>query len=364
MTDIALFIPSLGGGGAEKMMVKLANYFVDQGLEVDLILVRKSGVYLDTVHEQVNIIDLKSTRTLTSLPNLVLYLRKNQPKAILSALSHANIICIIAKKISRTKCVTVLSQRNIASNQLNTNIKNFFSLKLLTWAYNSSDAIVAISEGVKEDLVAKLGINRNLVHTIYNPAYPSDVNIDNLIKPLHPFFHLQDKPQIIIAVGRLEPVKDFATLIKAYSLIYNKINTRLIILGQGSELNYLIELTEKLNLSDFVSFPGFVEEPYSFMKYSDLFVSTSKSEGFGNVVVEAMACGTPVVATDCPSGPAEILEGGLWGSLVPIGDFEKLADTILQSLSMDCKPNVTERARQFSIDKIASQYYQLLSMTL
>lgn len=356
--DIAFFIPSMNGGGAEKMMLALANHYALAGKTVDLVLVNKEGQYLQHVSSLVRVVDLKSHRTLASLPRLVRYLKEEKPMTMLSALTHANIAAVLARKLSGEDFRLVVSQRSLVARQRN--IKRFVYNKVVGWFYNSSDGVVAISEGVKEDMVEALSVRRELIHTIYNPAY-SEVNVERSREEAgHPYFNSENKCPVVLAVGRLVEVKGFDSLIRAFSLVRKNTDVRLIILGEGPLRKKLQGLIDSLDLNEVVSMPGFVENPYSYMKNADLFVLASLSEGFGNVLVEAMACGTPVVSTNCPTGPAEILEGGKWGRLVPVNNSEKLANAIFDSLQEKNRPRVEVRAKDFAIGPIAEAYLSVL----
>lgn len=360
MTDIAFFIPSLHGGGAEKMVLALANHYASKGMSVDLVLVKREGVYLDKVNDKVRVIHLESSRVFTSILRLSKYLRRSKPRSILSALAHANIACILAKKISGMDCRVVVSQRNMSSLSSLKGLKGHVFKRLTRWAYNSSDAVVAISTGVKDDMVYNLGVSSGLITPIYNPAYSSEVVEKSKAEVVHDYFNLGAGHKVVLAVGRLTEIKDFTTLIKALPLVRKELDARLIILGEGPLRADLECLVSDLNLEPYVSLPGFYENPYAFMRKADLLVMSSISEGFGNVLVEAMSCDTPVVSTNCPTGPAEILEQGKWGDLVPVGDHEAMAIAIMNTLKRPVHPDVSERAREFSIDSIAQKYLHVL----
>lgn len=354
---IAFFIPSLNGGGAERMMVNKANYLSQQGYLVDLILIRKEGPYLPLVDPQVNIIDLKSSRAATSIFKLISYFKKDTPDVILSALTHINILTVIAKVFSRKNIKVVVSQRNMYSPKLGRGVLNKLMHALAICCYKKADAVIAISDGVKESLVNSLNMKPDSINTIYNPAYSLESVELSYEKPSHYWFSLGTP--VILSVARLEEVKDFSTLIKAFALLRKEINAKLIILGEGSERGKLESLINKMELQNDVDLVGFVDNPHAYMRAADLFVLSSKREGFGNVIVEAMACGTPVVSTNC-SGPKEVLEDGKWGRLVPVSDISALADAMKESLKHPSSVDVTERAKAFSVEKIAQEYLAVL----
>lgn len=362
-TDIAIYLPSFRGGGAERIMVTLANEISKQH-SVDLVMVSSAGPFLSEVSPRVRLIDLKSKRVSSSLPALIRYLRKENPKAMLSALNHANIIAIIAKKLSRCDTRLFVSEHNNLS--LSKKRKETWRTKvvylLMKRLYPLANGIVAVSEGVRDDLITMFKTPSEKTSAIYNPIVTPKLLEMSRESIMHPWFR-EGEPPVIIGVGRLTPQKDFATLVKAFAVARAKKDCRLIVLGEGELKDDLKMLAEQLNIAESVQFPGFAKNPYAWMARSDLFVMSSAWEGFGNVLVEAMACGTAVISTDCPSGPSEILENGKWGRLVPVGDPGSMANAILETLSNPVMPaeELIRRARDFDSQKIAVQYMKLLA---
>lgn len=359
---IALFLPSLRGGGAERVMVNLARGFARWGIQVDLVLARAEGPYLSHVPREVRLVDLHATRVLASLPGLVRYLRSECPKALLSALHHANVVALWARKLARVPTRVVVSVHSNPS-QATANSKNLRARLMPLWAwryYSWAHAVVAVSRGVAEDLVRLTGLPRNKVRVIYNPVVTPELFEKAEESLSHPWF-AAGEPPVVLGVGRLTAAKDYPTLIRAFALIRKEVLARLMILGEGEERSKLEALVRDLNLEDDVALPGFVENPYKYMKRARVFVLSSAWEGFGNVLVEAMALGTPVVATDCASGPAEILEDGKWGRLVPVGDEKALAQAIVGAITEE-RGRATERARCFALGEIVEQYAEVLGI--
>lgn len=358
---IAVFLPSLSGGGAERVMVTLVNGFASRGIQVDLVLAKAEGPYLKNVVSGVRIVDLNASRILFSLPRLIRYLRNERPIAMLSGLSHANVIALMAKRLSWVNTRYIVSEHNTVSLSLPDRKSRFGRLipRLVRWTYPWADGVVAVSEGVANDLAATMSFMRERMDVIYNPIDANTIQqLTN--QPLeHPWF-LHGEPPVIIGVGRLVKAKNFAVLIKAFAQVRKTQPAHLVILGDGELRSDLEALTVELDLSEEVAMPGFVENPYSWMRNSAVFVLSSAWEGFGNVLVEAMACGIPVVSTDCPNGPAEILEDGLWGRLVPMDDKDALANAILQTLSEPKHPDVVLRASDFSVEKALDEYLKVL----
>jgi glycosyltransferase involved in cell wall biosynthesis len=362
---IALFLPSLRGGGAEKVMVNLALGFVEQGLKVDLVLAKAEGPYLSRVPEEVRVVDLGARRVLYSLPGLVRYLRRERPQAMLSALNYANIVAIWAKLLARVQTHLVVSEHNTlsCSTQNASSVRVKLLPLLIKIFYPYADAVVAVSHGVAEDLITMTGLPMEKVKVIYNPVITPEL-FAKAEEPLdHPWFR-PGEPPVVLGVGRLTQQKDFPTLIRAFALVRKERPARLMILGEGEERPKLEALVRELRLEEDVALPGFVDNPYKYMKRAAVFVLSSRWEGFGIVLVEAMALGTPVVATDCPSGPAEILENGKWGHLVPVGEPLHLARAILKILQDDVYISPPKVAwKRFSKDNTVIAYLQVLGVT-
>ncbi len=364
--QVALFLPSLRGGGAERVMVNLARGFAERKLKVDLVLTKAEGPYLGEMSDLVRIIDLKASRVFRSLPKLVRYLRKERPEALLSALDHANIVALWAKKIARVPTrvvVSVHSTTSIASAHAQ-NLPGRLMPFLMHFFYPWADKVVAVSEDAADDLVKTAKLLREKIKVIYNPIVTPEL-FAKAEEPLdHPWFQ-PGEPPVILGVGRLTESKDFPTLIRAFALVRKGCPARLMILGEGEDRPKLEVLIEELGLREDVTLPGFVDNPYKYMKRARVFVLSSRWEGLPTVLIEAMALGTPVVSTDCPSGPREILEGGKWGRLVPVGDVEALAEAISKALD---NPTFPEGARErvierFSLETAVDEYLKALGLT-
>ena len=358
---IALFLPTLGGGGAERVMVSLANEFAGRGFLVDLVLVKAEGPYLKDVAPTVRIVDLNSSRLIFGFPKLVKYFRKEKPPVILSALNHVNIVTLWAKRIAFSKVRVIISEHNTLSiaQGKNSNWKNKLIRACMRMTYSNAGAIVAVSKGVADDLAAELKIARTSIEVIYNPVVTEKLHQLSFAPVVHPWT-APGQPAIILGIGRLTEAKDFSTLIRSFEKVRKDHSTRLVILGEGNLRSELERLVLDLDLADDVLLPGFVENPYAWMRCASVFVLSSVWEGLPTVLIEAMACGTPVVSTNCPSGPSEILENGKWGRLVPVRDYEALALEISATLVNDAKPNVSSRAMDFTVEKSVQNYLKLI----
>jgi glycosyltransferase involved in cell wall biosynthesis len=360
MKKITMFLTALDGGGAERVIINLARGFVDRGWQVDLLLVKVEGSYLSQVSSDINIVELGQKRLLLSIFSLIKYLQKERPIAIISALD-TNVISIWARyltSVSTQVIVTVHNNLSLESRNA-TQLKRKLTAKFARWFYPGADNIVAVSQGVAENLIS-IGLPKEKITVIYNPIVTSELK-EKLQDTLeHPWF-LPQQPPVILGVGRLTKQKDFSTLIKAFTLVRQQQPVRLMILGEGEESSRLNSLIEELDISEDVILSGFVANPYIYMKKAALLVLSSMWEGFGNVLVEAMAAGTPVVSTDCPSGPREILSDGKYGKLVPIGSVESMAKAILTTLmELSDKEILQQRARDFSLAKATESYLTLL----
>lgn len=369
---IALLIPNLAGGGAERMMARLATRFADLGHTTDLVLLnRQRNHYASEVSSRVRVVDLGVGRW--RLANGVWafrrYLRSQRPDCVLSALPTANTVAAWAGRLTEHPPRLVISERNTSSSALGGLTPRRRSLPvalrgfLIRSSYRFADGIVAISDGVAERLKTVPGVDVEKMHLIHNPAWSPEIE-KRAAEPVSHAWLQVSGPPTLLSVGRLEAQKDFATLIEAFALLDPRLQARLIILGEGSQRAVLEALVRRLDLQDRVSMPGFVENPFSFMSRASMFVMSSLHEGFGNVLVEAMACGTPVVATDCPSGPADILDGGRYGRLVPVGDAAALAAAMEATLAKPISPSVLkQRAMHFSLEKAADAYLAVIGVS-
>jgi glycosyltransferase involved in cell wall biosynthesis len=362
---ISFFIPSLRSGGAEKVWISVAKLFAENGFDVDLIVAQSEGPYLQQISPLVNLVDFKKSHIFLTLIPLVVYLVKNKPIAIFSALNHTNIVSIFAKYLSFQKVLVIISIHNdIVATTLKSNVsKNRLLYFLLKSTYRFADKIIAVSSSIANEITAIARVPQDLVSVIHNPVVSSNLFILSNQKPQFNYINSLDVP-LIISAGRFVPQKDFITLIKSFSIVRKEIPSKLILLGEGPQLSKLKEFTHSLNLQDDVYFPGFVDNPYSFFSHSSVFVLSSIWEGFGNVLVEALACGIPVVSTNC-GGPNEILENGKYGSLCPIGDFNCLAASIVNTLdNPPQKSLLKQRAEDFSETHIFEKYLNLLESLL
>lgn len=359
--SVALFLPTLEGGGAERVFVGLANEFSRLGLRVQLILASAEGPYLEETAPAVRIVDLGERRVLHALPGLMRHLRRERPDVLLSGLEHSNTTALLARFAAGTGTRCVISVRSVptAVHRAQPTLRGWALLQLVRAAYRFADAIIANSVAVAADLSNRLHLPREKLHVVYNPL---DVaGLQQLSEqPLdHPWCG-QGAPPIILAVGSLTPLKDFPTLVRAFARVRAGRPCRLVVLGEGAGRPALEQLIRELGLQQDVYLPGFVRNPFPWMHRAAVCVSSSVTEGCPNALMQALACGTPVVGTDCAGGSAEILEHGKWGRLTPVGDPEAMAQAILAALDDECAPDVRRRAGDFAQRRIARQYLDIL----
>jgi glycosyltransferase involved in cell wall biosynthesis len=359
---ISLFMESLRGGGAERVMLNLAREFSRRNYQVDLVVASATGPYRSQVPDLVRLVDLGTTRTITAMLPLAGYLRRESPDVVLSQMGHCNIASLLARKLARSATRVVISEVSLmgvsTANpvQLRSRLIPLFAKKL----YPQAGAIIAVSRGVANDLAHVLDLPLDRIDVIYNPVVTPELHERAGRMVDHPWF-AAGAPPVIIGVGRLDPEKDFLTFLRAFNIVRRNRNVRLMILGEGPERFALESLAQELGIAEIVTLAGFVENPLPFIANASVLVLTSRFEGLSNVLIEALACGTPVVSTDCPSGPTEILDGGHYGKLAPVGDAEALATAIEETI--DNPPDrmfLKSAAERFSVDLIARQYLEVL----
>ena len=367
MTDteqrpIGLFMPSLHGGGAERVMLEIASELAGRGIPVHLVLVKAEGHYRDLVPKGVAMIDLNSRRTATSLLKLAGYIRRERPVAVLSTLIHANVIALLGKALLRGRVRVVARIANTYSEELASGrFKHRQALRLFKLLVPLTDGIVCVSQGVAEDLVSSIPASSVKVSTVYNPVPTLTIAERAEEPPDHPWFDTEGPP-VVLAAGRLTAAKDHVTLLRAFGELVRSHEARLVILGEGPERENLLQLASRHGIAEHVDLPGFKVNPFSYMSRASVFVLSSRYEGFPNVLVQAMACGTTVVSTDCRSGPREILGDGRWGRLVPVGGWRSMADAISDALDAptpsDC---LFHRASRFSVTASVDRYLEILN---
>jgi glycosyltransferase involved in cell wall biosynthesis len=361
-TDVAFFLQDLSGGGAQKIMSGLANELVKRGFQVDFVLVHATGVNLKFLSEKIRVVDLNSKNTYLCLPALMRYLKRTRPGVFLSSLDLTNLTALIARKITGVKTRMVIRIEIMESAQQRTFFKKGLEKLLLTALYPRADAIVGISTKVAEDIIDYAKLPPDKVHVVYNPVVTPELLNKAKEDAGHEWLK-EGQPPVILGAGRLTEQKDFETLLDAFAMLRKKMAARLIILGEGELKSKLESICARYGIEKDVDLHGYVENPYSFMRQSSTFVLSSKWEGSPSVLIAALACGCPVVSTDCPGAVREILADGAYGDLVPVGDAAAMADAIEWVLTSGGKHAAANWLDQFSIEKVTDQTIKVLKLS-
>jgi glycosyltransferase involved in cell wall biosynthesis len=380
---IAVFIYCLRGGGAQQRTLTLANGFAERGHAVDLVVVsadESGGVGL---HPNVRVvaldhgwrhafewlnrrINVRGLFTAGATPALARYLRADRPDVLLSGASHVNLVAALARRFSKTDVPLVLRASNYPSGNLRwwpplEQMIRRVLRRTLGVVYPWADHIIAVSKGVARDVQRLTGLPDARVTTIYSPVVGPDIARRAAEPTGHPWTADAGVP-LVLAAGRLSLQKDFPTLIRAFARVRAARAAHLVILGEGRQRDKLEKLVHELGLDVDVALPGRVENPFAWMSRAAVFVLSSAWEGLPGVVIEALACGCPVVSTDCPSGPREILEDGVIGPLVPVHDDRALATAILSVLSAPPdRAKLLARSECFRIDDGVDAYLRVLA---
>ncbi|MFC1452893.1 glycosyltransferase [Verrucomicrobiota bacterium] len=366
--DAALLTSSLRGGGAERVMVNLANGMAARGYGVDFVLGRAHGPYLPEVSPRVDLVDFRTRRALVGTFRLLRYLLARRPPVVLASSVMCNVAVLLLRRLCRlsTRVVVrvdvVMSKGSPLLNRdhmrCSASMRRVFAA--VPRLYPLADAVIAVSEGVARDLADNFNVPRERILTIYNPVITPAILKKAGEPPDHPWF-AEDRP-VVLAVGRLDRQKDYLTLLDAFAGVRAQRDARLLILGEGPERKRLEARIFELRLGDDVQMPGFVENPFACMKRARVFVLSSAWEGLGNCLVEAMACGCPVVSTDCPSGPAEILDNGRYGHLAEVGSSPQLAEAIVEVLDGRGRAAPSSWLQRFSLDPAVEQHIAALGL--
>lgn len=363
---VMLLLPSLVGGGAQRVAALLLKHLDRDQFEPLLALFEDRCDY--AIPEDVAVICLHK-KSYDHFPKLSWMLAKTYEKekvdVVLSFMNYPNLIAVAARKLSSTKPKLLLSERNYASISL----RHIPHSRPIMWAiprlYPRSDGVICLSKGVANDLVANFGVPREKIKVIYNPVDTDLISALAKEDVDHPWFARKERP-VIVAMGRLTAQKGYPYLLKAFAQITANCSCRLVVLGRGEEREMLERLAKELAIEEDVVFLGFQRNPFNYLSASDIFVTSSLWEGLGNVILEAMACGTPVVATRCPSGPEEIITDGENGLLVPVADEESLAEAMLRllkdkELATKLAQAGRKRVDDFAVKKIVHEYEDAFS---
>ena len=358
---VAIFTANMDGGGAERAMAKLAAGIADRGFDVDLVLSEASGHYLAEVPPDVRIVDLHAGRVLASLPGLVRYLRRDRPAAMLTSMNYVNVVGNWARALARVDTRLVVNEQNALSLEAAHSPRRRHRMlpRLIGRFYPWADRIVSVARGTADDLSRTAGLPRDRIDVVHNPIVTPELKQLAAAPIDHPWFR-PGEPPVVVSVGRLAEQKDFGTLLRAFARVREDRDARLVILGEGPERRSLEALIAELGLDDAAALPGWVQNPYPWMKGAGAYVLSSRWEGLPSVLIEALYCGVPIVATDCLSGPREILEGGRHGLLVEVGDADGLARGIRSALAGEVPAPAPQSWRPYEQEFVVSRYLEVL----
>ncbi len=361
---LAFYLPSLAGGGAERVMVQLANNYVDRGHKVDMILIYPDFTYQKELDPRVQIRVINPKRRLLGLYIVVKTARalRNNYDAVMCCIR--NFPAVMAKRLFRLRARVILQEvsqpslrfESIRDKPRGVQIATTFGYR---WIYPLADGVVAVSKGVANELYQITRIHPERLHVIYNPAITPDFYEKADAPVEHPWFQT-GQPPVVLAVGRLHPVKGYDVLLRAFAQVVSHMPARLVILGEGDERTRLQQLACDLGLRETVDMPGFDLNPFRYMSRAAVFVLSSHTEGMPVALIQALACGCPVVATRCSSGVEEVLNGEEYGIITPVNDAEALADAIGRVLQGERRQAPAEWLEQFRIEPIAEQYLKVL----
>lgn len=363
---LAFFVPTLAGGGAERVIVTLANAFTDAGHTVDLLLTSRRGPLSDRVSPRVSVVDFGRQRTWHTVPALVRTLRRRQPDVLVSALFGATVAAYGATSWMHARgervpplCATVHAPLPRTDAQ---GLRARLQVRAAHHALRRADRVVAVSARVARDLSTHAGRSRDRIDVIHNPIDVDAVQAGAQAPSPHDWF--RDDVPVIVSAGRLHVQKAHRILLRALARLREQRPVRALLLGDGPEQERLEAQSRRLGIFADTSFLGFVDNPYAFMARADALALPSAAEAFGNVAVEALACGTPVVATASSGGPVEILrtDSAAYGALVPPHDPPALAEALAAAIDQPADPQrLRRRARDFDVAVAVDRYRALFA---
>lgn len=364
MTSISLFVNNLAVGGAQRVIANLSSEFYNRGRDIEIVLMQAQGDLLSDIPDAVPIVNLNTTPFIPAVQALRRYIRQNSPDVLISTINMPNLVSIIATELTNTDTRHIVRMANTPSKKSSTYSDGPWTDRLIPFLmrflYPRANQIIALSHGLADDLVQGYGVDPARIEVIYNPTV-TDKLLEKAQEPVNHEWFNDSQIDVVLGVGSLSKQKAFPTLLRAFASVKRERSTRLLILGGGPERSTLEALCGDLGITDRVELPGAVANPYRYMANADVFALSSQFEGCPNVLIEAMACGCPVVATDCPNGPSEILEGGRYGPLVPVGDDRKLAEALEEVLEEPLDSDLLRtRAQDFHVCSIANLYEEVI----
>ncbi len=359
---LCIYAPSYDDGGVGRMLANLARGIVARGYPVDFLAQPRWGPFKDSLPAQVNIIDAVREFSSAAVPDLTAYLRAHEPAIVISAKERADSVVVAAARAAagETRVATIIGTDHVQRFRGANVLRRWRAYRRLRRLYRQVDILIAVSQGVADALAHITGVAREQIFVAPNPTVGAEFFALAKQPPQHPWLNDNKTCPVVLGVGRLGTVKDFATLIRAFARVRKEMAVRLLIIGEGRRRRRLEKLARRLDVQDDVSLPGFADNAYSCMAHADLFVLSSHREGSPNTLIEALAAGTPVVSTDCPSGPREILADGRYGRLVPVGDVRAMATAMREALAEPRGARDSRAAvRQFEIDASTQRYLEI-----
>jgi glycosyltransferase involved in cell wall biosynthesis len=340
------FCPTLGAGGADRVVLTLLRHLDRRRITPILAVMRREGALIGDVPGDVEVISLDAPRLAAAAPALARKLRRIRPDVVFSTHGGPNVIVSVAHALAVSRARLVLSERSTLLRADHSRLRTAVELPAKRVTYRRADLITAVSQGVADQLVRLLGLAVGKIRVVYNPVVDDDLTELAREPVRHPWFADPTIP-IILAVGRLVAIKDYPTLLAAFARVRAARQARLVVLGDGPLLPALRQRAAELRIAADVDFLGFDKNPFKYMARSTLLLHASKAEGLPGALIQAMACGKPVVATDCDFGPREVIQRDVDGFLVPVGDARQLADHALRLLDDPTfASGVGERARR------------------
>lgn len=361
--EISLLLPDLRGGGAERVQLVLAREFVRTGHAVEFVVMQARGELLGEAQDHYAVADLAVPRARNLPLALARYLRRRRPSALLAAMWPLTVIAPLAARLSRHSCRVVISEHGILSKQYQDWgwLHQAMLRSSAVLGYRFADHRVGVCSGLVQDMARLSRMPADGFKAIHNPVPGRPMPSSEAIGHADGLWAVPPGGRIL-TVGTMKAVKNHPLLLRAFAQL-DRPEARLMFVGDGAGRDALLALAQELGVADRVIFAGFHHDPTPFYHSADLFVLSSNSEGFGNVIVEAMACGTPVVSTDCPSGPAEVLDYGRFGRLTPVKDVNALCRAMSDALDADVdKEALQRRAAEFAPEIAARKYLDLLAL--